>query len=248
MKKIKYSTENKNEGVTKLENLIRQYPFHPNKVYNIYKREREFPFYQIIVSSKMKGYAVSRLVYPHLQDMMRHMGLRAEEIFNIENKVIKHLYSLIQGMGYTETKEYIEMNNEFKEFNKWIKEMYDRLSYYDNKGGWKKVGMDEIDYNDEQSKIYQEKLRKEREEAEKKREELKKNIQENNNNPNKKFKMVMPAIRSSYGGYLLKSEISEKFRTIYGFFNHFPREQDYENLMTSKEFDDIKVIRNGLEF
>ncbi len=40
-------------------------------------------------------------------------------------------------------------------------------------------------------------------------------------------------------GYQLKSEISNKLRKVFGFRNLIPREQEYENLMFSKEFDDI---------
>ncbi len=41
MKKIRYPTENEKEGMTKLENFVRQYPFHFLKVYNEFKQDRE---------------------------------------------------------------------------------------------------------------------------------------------------------------------------------------------------------------
>jgi hypothetical protein len=135
IKKIRYPTEKENEGKTKLENLVRHYPFHFMKVYSEYKQGREFPISQIIISCKMKGYAIPSS-NSYLHDMIRYRGSNPDDIRQVENLVINHLNSLINEIGYTETKEYIEMNNAFKELNEWINEMFTRLSCYDNEGGW----------------------------------------------------------------------------------------------------------------
>jgi len=196
IKKIRYPTENEKEGVTKLENLVRHYPFHFKKVYDEYKQDREFSLYKIIISCKMNGFAVPSLDYLYLQDMMRHRGLVPEEINRIEDRIINYFYSLIDKMGYTETKEYIEMNNAFKELNVWINEMFTRLSSYDNEGGWEKVGIDDQ-------------------------------------------RRVEEILNRDHRYFGTENDISVKFKQTFGFRDLIVRENTYQNLMTSKEFDDI---------
>ncbi|MBN1217059.1 MAG: hypothetical protein JXA99_16680 [Candidatus Lokiarchaeota archaeon] len=156
MKKIRYPTENEKEGITKLENLIKNYPFHFLKVYNEFKQDQEFPMLQIIISCKMKGFSIPSS-NNYMRNIMRYRGLNTDDINRFENLVINHLNSLIEEIGYTETKEYLEMNNSFKELNVWIEEMYKRLSYFDNDGGWNKVGVDDYQRIEEilkREKIY----------------------------------------------------------------------------------------------
>ncbi len=181
--------------MTKLENLIRHFPFHFMKVYNEYKEDREFPFYQIIISCKKKGFSVPSSDY-YLQNMMRYRGLNADDINQFENKIIIHLKSLIDGIGYTETKEYIEMNNAFKELNVWIDDIYKRLSYYDDDGGWKKVGVDD-------------------------------------------YRRIEEILKREHRYDGTENDISVKFKKTFGFRDLYIRESSYQNLMTSKDFDEI---------
>lgn len=195
IKKIRYPTENENEGKTKLENLVRHYPFHFMKVYSEYKQDREFPISQIIISCKMKGFAIPSSNF-YLHDMIRYRGSNPDDIRQVENLVINHLNSLINEIGYTETKEYIEMNNAFKELNEWINEMFTRLSCYDNEGGWEKVGIED-------------------------------------------HRRVEEILNREHRYYGTENDISVKFKQIFGFHDLFIREDTYQNLMTSKEFDDV---------
>ncbi len=196
IKKIRYPAENEKEGVTKLENLVRHYPFHFRKIYNEYKQDREFSLYIIIISCKENGFAVSSLDYLYLQDMMRGLSLVPQEINRVEDQIINHLYSLIEKIGYTETKEYIEMNNAFKELNVWINEMFTRLSFYDNEGGWEKVGIDD-------------------------------------------HRRIEEILNREHRYYGTENDISVQFKRTFGFRDLIIRENTYQNLMTSKEFDDI---------
>ncbi len=195
MKKIRYPIENEKEGKTKLENIVRHYPFHFMKVYNEYKQDREFPMHQIIISCKMKGFSVPSSVH-YLQDMMRYRGLNTNDINRFENLIINHLNSLIDGIGYTETKEYIEMNNSFKELNVWIDEMYKKLSYYDNDGGWKNVGVDD-------------------------------------------YRRIEEILSREHRYFGTENDISVKFKQIFGFRDLYIREETYQNLTTSEEFDEF---------
>ena len=195
MKKIRYPTENEKEGMTKLENLVRHYPFHFLKVYNEFKQDREFPMYQIIISCKMKGFSIPSSNY-YMRDMMRYRGLNTDDINQFENLIINHLKSLIDGIGYTETKEYLEMNNSFKELNVWIEEMHKRLSYFDNDGGWKKVGVDD-------------------------------------------YRRIEEILKREHRYMGTENDASVKFKQIFGFRDLYIREETYQNLTTSEEFDEI---------
>ena len=88
IKKIRYPTENEKEGMTKLENLVRHYPFHFMRVYNEYKQDREFPISQIIISCKMKGFAIPSSEY-YMQDLMRYYGLNMDDIHQFENLIVR---------------------------------------------------------------------------------------------------------------------------------------------------------------
>lgn len=165
------------------------------KVYSEYKEDRESPISQIIISCKMKGFAIP-FSDSYLRELIRYRGLNPNDIREVENLVINHLNSLINGIGYTETKEYIEMNNVFKELNVWINEMFTRLSYYDNEGGWEKVGISDL-------------------------------------------QRVEEILNREHRYYGTENDISVKFKQTFGFRDLFIRENIYQNLMTSKEFDDV---------
>ncbi len=98
------------------------------------------PFCGIISECHKKGFQI-------FTDWLETPKTRfnSNKIIGIRKSVSKRLLELIELIGYSKKADYYEVNNYFKEFSCWIKEMYKKISLKDNDGGWKIVLKNEID-------------------------------------------------------------------------------------------------------
>jgi len=139
-----YKSVDKEQALTKFSNLIRLYPYHPSKsnIENIgwLTPEGLFrtsdipkkPFCGIIEMLHRKGFPLFDDWLNHIENLRR----KKKTTTQTRNNLVKHLSKLLKSIGYEEENTQIIVNNQYKELSIWIREMYEKINYLNEKGGW----------------------------------------------------------------------------------------------------------------
>jgi len=139
-----YKSIDKEQALTKFSNLIRLYPYHliksnienigwltPQKLFRISDIPNK-PFCGIIEILHRKG-------FPLVDDWLHrieNLRYNKKTIIQLRNTLVNHLTELLKNIRYEEENNRIIVNNQFKELSLWIRAIYDKINYLNEKGGW----------------------------------------------------------------------------------------------------------------
>ncbi len=139
-----YKSIDKEQAITKFSNLIRLYPYHPMKsnIDNIgwLTPQKLFrvsdipnkPFCGIIEILHRRGFPLIGDWLNRIENLRRNK----KTTIQIRNTLVNHLTKLLTNIGYEEENNKIVLNNQFKELSIWIKVLFEKIDFLNERGGW----------------------------------------------------------------------------------------------------------------
>ena len=260
------------QALTKFSNLIRLYPYHPtkSKIENIgWLTPQKFfrisdipkkPFCGIIEILHREGFPL----YSDWLDYTENLKLKKKNTIQIRNKLVNHLNELLKNIGYNEENARIIVNNKFKELSIWIKVIYEKINYLNEKGGWSSEFIQQSIRRKEIGDVYKQYRKTKAKRMEKKVDQYHKRLMElmndegNDNlipisfryyekkrklpkNPSEETKLRWKLERMEYNSDLTKSLYDEKLplEILFTKIFHFKHNLNETNIISPEEFDNL---------
>ncbi|MFW9876200.1 MAG: hypothetical protein ACFFG0_24115 [Candidatus Thorarchaeota archaeon] len=267
-----YKSIDKKQALTKFSNLIRLYPYHPiksnienigwltpQKLFRISDIPNK-PFCGIIEILHRKG-------FPLVDDWLyRIENLRHNKktIIQLRNTLLNHLAKLLKNIRCKEENNRIIVNNQFKELSLWIRTIYDKINYLNEKGDWSSEFTQQLirrkeigDSYKEYRRIKAQRMEKNIDKYHKKLKEAEKDEQIDNlilikysyyerkrklpKNPSEQEKIRWKLERMEYNSDIVKSLYEQQLRLELLFTKvfHFRHNLNEQHILTTEEFDSL---------
>ena len=139
-----YKSIDKEQALTKFSNLIRLYPYHPTKsniknigwlipqkIFRVSDIPNK-PFCGIIEILHRRGFPLISDWLNRIENLRRNK----KTTIRVRNTLIDHLTKLLINIEYEEENARIIVNNQFKELNIWIKVLFEKIDFLNERGGW----------------------------------------------------------------------------------------------------------------
>lgn len=139
-----YKSIDKEQALTKFSNLIRLYPYHPTKsniknigwlipqkIFRVSDIPNK-PFCGIIEILHRRGFPLIGDWLNRIENLRRNK----KTTIRIRNTLVNHLTKLLTNIEYEEENARIIVNNQFKELNIWIKVLFEKIDFLNERGGW----------------------------------------------------------------------------------------------------------------
>ena len=141
---FRYKSIDKEQAFTKFSNLIRLYPYHPTKsniknigwlipqkIFRVSDIPNK-PFCGIIEILHRRGFPLIGDWLNRIENLRRNK----KTTIQIRNTLVNHLTKLLKNIEYEENNARIIVNNQFKELNIWIKVLFEKINFLNERGGW----------------------------------------------------------------------------------------------------------------
>ncbi len=267
-----YNSIDIKQALTKFSNLIRLFPYHPTKsktenigwltpqkffrISDIPKR----PFCGIIETLHRRGFPL----YGDWLNHIENLKLEKKNTIKIRNKLVNHLSELLKNIVYDEENGRITVNNQFKELSIWIKVIYEKINYLNEKGGWNLEFLKQVRRRKEIGDAYKQYRKTKAKRMEKKVDQYHKrlkelmNVEGNDNlipisfryyekkrklpkNPSEETKLRWKLERMEYNSDLTKSLYNEKLplELLFTKIFRFKHNLNETNIISPEEFDNL---------